>query len=506
MGLNGFDVAVIVLYLACVTAFGMHFRKKQNTIKGYFLAGNTIPWWAISLSIVAAETSTLTIISVPGMAYKQDFRFLQLVIGYMIGRVIISLLLIPHYFRGDLVTAYQLIERRFGQRLRGLTAGLFLLTRAAADGVRVFAIAIVVGIALSGLLRGYSDLARDVAAIAIVLILTLVYTFKGGMSTVIWMDVIQLSVYIAGTVIGLFTIVHLVPGGWHAAYGMAAEAGKFHVFQFGWNFYAKYTFWSGVIGGAFLTTASHDTDQLIVMRLLASRNERNAKKALIVSGVLVLFQFALFLLIGALLFSFYKLLQPAATFGRMDAIYPTFVVNSMPHGISGLLVSAILAAAMSSLSASLYSLSSTTIIDFYSRFNPGASEKRKMFLSRMATIGWGVVLFALAIMWRQSSQNVLENGLLIASVAYGSLLGVFMLGVLTRRASESGAMVGMVCGFALNIFLWQFPVWHGQKVPYTWYVPLGSIVTFGIGYGASFFLRRSMPVEPVSGVRSQEHP
>ena len=223
MGLNGFDVAVIVLYLACVTAFGMHFRKKQNTIKGYFLAGNTIPWWAISLSIVAAETSTLTIISVPGMAYKQDFRFLQLVIGYMIGRVIISLLLIPHYFRGDLVTAYQLIERRFGQRLRGLTAGLFLLTRAAADGVRVFAIAIVVGIALSGILRGYSDLARDVAAIAIVLILTLVYTFKGGMSTVIWMDVIQLSVYIAGTVIGLFTIVHLVPGGWHAAYGMAAE-------------------------------------------------------------------------------------------------------------------------------------------------------------------------------------------------------------------------------------------------------------------------------------------
>jgi Na+/proline symporter len=249
-----------------------------------------------------------------------------------------------------------------------------------------------------------------------------------------------------------------------------------------------------VIGGAFLTTASHGTDQLIVMRLLASRNERSAKMALIASGVIVLFQFALFLLIGALLFVFYKLTPPTASFGRMDAIYPTFVVNSMPHGISGLLVSAILAAAMTNLSASLYSLSSTTIIDFYSRFNPGASEKRKMFLSRMATICWGVVLFALAIMWRQSSQNVLENGLLIASVAYGSLLGVFMLGVLTRRASESGAMVGMVCGFALNLFLWQF-----TRVPYTWYVPLGSIVTFAVGYGASFFLRRTMPVEPAIG-------
>jgi SSS family transporter len=497
MGLNLFDVAVIVLYLACVTAFGMHFRKKQNTIKGYFLAEKTIPWWAISLSIVAAETSTLTIISVPGMAYEQDFRFLQLVIGYMIGRVIISLLLIPHYFRGDLVTAYQLIERRFGQRLRSLTAGLFLMTRAAADGVRVFAIAIVVGIALSGLLHGYSDLGRDVTAIAIVIALTLLFTFKGGMATVIWTDIVQLSVYLTGTVIGLFTIVHLVPGGWHAAYGMASAAGKFHVFQFGWNFYAKYTFWSGVIGGAFLTTASHGTDQLIVMRLLASRSERYAKMALLMSGVLVLFQFALFLLIGALLFVFYKLLPPAAIFVRSDRIYPTFVVNYMPHGISGLLVSAILAAAMSNLSASLYSLSSTTIIDFYSRFNPGVTEKRKMFLSRMATIGWGIVLFGLAIVVRQSGQKVLEIGLSIASVAYGSLLGVFMLGVLTRRASESGAMVGMVCGFALNIFLWQF-----TPVPYTWYVPLGSIVTFTIGYGASFFLRRTMPVEQVTEFRA----
>jgi SSS family transporter len=490
MGLNGFDVAVIVLYLAGVTAFGMHFRKKQDTIKGYFLAEKTIPWWAISLSIVAAETSTLTIISVPGMAYEQDFRFLQLVIGYMIGRVIISLLLIPHYFRGDLVTAYQLIERRFGQRLRSLTAGLFLLTRAAADGVRVFAIAIVVGIALSGFLRGFSDLSRDLAAIAIVITLTLLFTFKGGMATVIWTDIVQLSIYLTGTVIGLFTIIHLVPGGWNAAYGMAASAGKFHVFEFGWNFYAKYTFWSGVIGGAFLTTASHGTDQLIVMRLLASRSERYAKMALVASGVLVLFQFSLFLLIGALLFVFYKLLPPAAAFVRSDRIYPTFVVNYMPHGISGLLISAILAAAMSNLSASLYSLSSTTIIDFYSRFNPGVSEKRKMFLSRMATIGWGIVLFGLAIVVRQSGQKVLEIGLSIASVAYGSLLGVFMLGVLTRRASESGAMVGMVCGFALNIFLWQF-----TEVPYTWYVALGSIVTFAIGYGASFLLPRVMPVE-----------
>ena len=479
MGLNALDVAVIVAYLGCVTAFGMRFRKKESTVRGYFLAERTIPWWAISLSIVAAETSTLTIISVPGIAYEKDFRFLQLVIGYLIGRVIISVLLIPHYFRGNLVTAYQLIERRFGQKLRSLTAGLFLITRAAAEGVRVFAVAIVVGIALNGVLGGYSDFNRDVAAIAIVSALTLIYTFKGGMAAVIWTDVVQLAVYVTGSLAGLFTILHLVPGGWHTVYGVASAAGKFRVFDFSWNFYATYTFWSGVIGGTFLTTASHGTDQLIVQRLLSSRSERQAKIALLASGVIVMIQFSLFLLIGATLYVFYKMFPPAVEFTRADTIFPTFIVSRMPHGISGLLISAILAAAMANLSAALNSLSSTTIVDFYSRINPGASEARRVMLSRVSTLGWGVILFALAIVAR-SGGKVLEVGLSIASVAYGSLLGVFMLGVLTRRATERGAMVGMLCGFVLNVYLWQF-----TQIPFPWYVPLGSTVTFLTGYSMS---------------------
>jgi SSS family transporter len=481
MGLNRWDVAVIVVYLTAVTGFGMHFRKQQNTLTGYFLAGKTIPWWAIALSIVAAETSTLTIISVPGMAYEKDFAFLQLVMGYLIGRVIISVVLIPHYFRGDLVTAYQLIERRFGGRLRTLTAGLFLITRAAAEGVRVFAVSIVVGIALGGLLGGFSDLGRDVAAIALVTALTLIYTIKGGMAAVIWTDVVQLTVYLTGAMVGLFTIVHLVPGGWQTVHGVAAEAGKFRIFYFSWNFYATYTLWSGVIGGAFLTTASHGTDQLIVQRLLSSRSERQAKMALLASGVMVLFQFSLFLLIGAMLFVFYKLFPPVVEFQRADRIFPSFVVTQMPHGISGLLISAILAAAMSNLSAALYSLSSTTMVDFYLRWNPEASEARKVRLSRVATVGWGVVLFGLAIVARRSGR-VLEVGLSIASVAYGSLLGVFLLGVLTRKATERGAMIGMLCGFLLNLYLWQF-----TRVPFTWYVALGSVTTFAVGYGASWF-------------------
>ena len=498
MGLNALDMTVIALYLAGVTLFGMRFREKAHTLRGYFLAENTIPWWAISLSIVAAETSTLTIISVPGLAYERDFRFLQLVIGYLIGRAIISVILIPQYFRGDLVTAYQLIERRFGQRLRSLTAGLFLVTRAAAEGVRVFAVAIVIGIALGNLLDGFSDFGRndfrrDVSAIAIVSLLTLIYTLKGGMAAVIWTDVVQLAVYIVGTLAGFFTILHLVPGGWHTVHSIAAEAGKFRVFDFSWNFYATYTFWSGVIGGAFLTTASHGTDQLIVQRLLSARSERQSKLALLASGILVLFQFSLFLLIGAMLYVFYKLFPPVVAFTRADTIFPTFVVTRMPHGISGLLISAILAAAMANLSAALNSLSSTTMVDFYSRINPTASERHRLFLSRLTTVGWAVVLFALAIVARRGGK-VLEAGLSIASVAYGSLLGVFLLGVLTRKASERGAMAGMLCGFLLNLYLWQF-----TKVPFTWYVALGSTATFVIGYGASLFLLRSDEVEGVTG-------
>jgi len=481
-GLNRLDLAVIFAYLLGVTAFGLRFRRHRHSIRDYFLADNTIPWWALSLSIVAAETSTLTIISVPGLAYETDFRFLQLVLGYVVGRIIVSFVLIPQYFRGQLVTAYQLIDRRFGRRLRALTAGLFLITRAAAEGVRVYAIAIVVGVALSGALAGMSPLGRDLSAIAIVSLLTLMYTFEGGIAAVIWTDVVQLAIYLGGTLVGLSVVLHLLPGGWSTVSTVAGEAGKFRVFDFSWNFHSTYTFWSGVVGGAFLTCATHGTDQLIVQRLLAARSQAQSKTALISSGIAVLAQFALFLFMGAALFVFYRLYPPAAPFTRSDTIFPTFVVTQLPHGVSGLLISAILAAAMSNLSAALNSLSSTTVIDFYSRWNPSAREKQRLRVSRVATAIWTLALFALAIFARRGGR-VLELGLSIASVSYGCLLGVFMLGVLTRRASERGAMAGMLVGFLLNAYLWMF-----TRIPFTWYVAFGSLVTFVVGYSASFAL------------------
>jgi len=477
MGLNSLDLAIIAVYLAGITLFGLRFRKRQRSLRDYFLADRNIPWWAIALSIVAAETSTLTIISIPGLAYDTNFTFLQVVLGYLVGRVIISFVLLPHYFRGDLYTAYELIERRFGRRLRSLTAGLFLLTRAAAEGVRVYAVSIVVALALG---------TGEVASIAIITALTLIYTFEGGLAAVIWTDVVQTLIYVGGTFIGLLMIIHRVPGGWPAIHNVAASAGKLRVFDFTPDFWRPYTFWAGLLGGAFLTTASHGTDQLIVQRLLAARNQRQSVTALLSSGVAIFFQFALFLMIGVMLFAYYRV--PSSTFGRADKIFPTFIVSRMPHGISGLLIAAILAAAMSNLSAALNSLASTSIIDFYLRRKPQVDERRRLQFSRLATLIWALVLFGLAVLSLHKVGRVVEVGLQIASVAYGALLGVFLLGVLTRRARQSGAIFGMLCGFAVELYLWL-----GTRVPWTWYVLIGTVVTFVAGYLASASFRNDKP-------------
>jgi solute:Na+ symporter, SSS family len=491
LGLNRLDLVIIAAYLAGITLFGLRFRKRQRTMRDYFLADRDIPWWAISLSIVAAETSTLTIISIPGLAYDSNFTFLQVVMGYVIGRVIISFVLLPQYFRGELYTAYQLIERRFGPELRTVTAGLFLLTRAAAEGVRVYAVSIVVSIALG---------TGEVTSIAIITLLTLIYTFEGGLAAVIWTDVVQTFIYVGGTLVGLVTILHLVPGGWASVRENASGLHKFQVFDLSFftspffnsplfnsaapahwphlNLATPYTLWAGVIGGAFLTTASHGTDQLIVQRLLAARNQRQSALALLSSGVAVFFLFALFLFVGVALFAYYRV--PSAVFGRADRIYPTFIVSRMPHGIAGLLIAAILAAAMSNLSAALNSLSSSSMMDFYLRFRSAASETTRMRLARLATLAWAAVLFGLALLALHRVGRVVVVGLQIASVAYGALLGVFLLGVLTKRSNQSGALIGMICGLAMELYLWL-----DSAVAWTWWVCIGTFVTFGVGYAVS---------------------
>ncbi|MHB1022381.1 MAG: sodium:solute symporter family transporter [Acidobacteriaceae bacterium] len=483
------DLLLVVLYLIGITIFGLRFRQKERSLRSYFLADRSIPWWAIALSIVAAETSTLTIISVPGLAYAGDFGFLQIVFGYLLGRILVCILFLPKYFQGELFTAYQLIDRRFGHRLHKVTALLFLLTRAAAEGVRVFAVSIVVGIAIG---------TNDILSIAIISVLTLIYTLEGGMAAVIWTDVVQMIIYIAGTLIGLWTLGQHIPGGWTTIHHIAGAAGKFHMLHFAVNLTTTYTFWAGLIGGTFLTMASHGTDQLMVQRLLAAKNLRESRLALLSSGVVILLQFSLFLLAGAGLYVFYMQHPPAVAFASADRIFPSFIVEQMPIGISGLLVAAILAAAMSNLSAALNSLSSTSVIDFYLRWRPTADERERTIISRASTLLWALVLFALAVFSRRGG-HVVEVGLAIASVAYGALLGVFLLGTLTRNANENGAILGMITGFALNVFLWRQTAalhWtmagHSFTIPHvawTWYVPIGTLVTFCVGYICSLLLR-----------------
>ncbi|MBS1855597.1 MAG: sodium:solute symporter [Acidobacteria bacterium] len=472
-----FDLAIILAYLAGITLFGAHFRRGQKNLRDYFLGGRTAPWWAISLSIVSAETSTLTIVGTPALAFGGNMAFLQLVLGYLLARIVISFLFLPHYFRGEMFTAYELMRRRFGEGIRKLTATIFLVTRALAEGVRVFAISLVISIVLG---------TGEIASIVLITLLTLFYTFEGGMTAVIWTDVVQMTLYVVGAVGSFFVILGKIPGGWDHVVTVAAAAHKFDVFdfRFAWNmefFSRTYSFWAGLAGGCFLTTASHGTDQLMVQRLLSARNQSQSRAALLASWAVIFVQFTLFLLIGVLLFVYYGDLHLPVPAQR-DRIYPEFVWNSLPPGAAGIIVAAILAAAMANLSAALNSLASTTVVDFYRARKKELDEKKSILLARLATVAWGLVLLAIAIGAAQVSKSVLDTGLKIASVPFGALLGVFLLGVLTKKPGQSAAIAGTVAGLGTVLYI---NFW--TPIAWSWYVLIGTTVTFGVGLAASFF-------------------
>lgn len=475
-----FDLGVIVLYLIGITWFGARFKDSQKSLRDYFLGGRNTPWWAIGFSIVSAETSTLTVIGTPALAFGGNFGFLQVVLGYLFARIAITSLFLPHYFKGELFTAYELMQRRFGIRLRRLTAGTFLLLRALAEGVRVFAISIVISIILG---------MGEIGSIIIIVCLTLFYTFEGGMTAVIWTDVVQMILYVGGAIVSLFVILDKIPGGWPEVVQLASAAGKFQIFDFHFAptmafFSQPYSFWAGVVGGCFLTTASHGTEQLMVQRLLSAKNEKESRLALFASWGVILFQFTLFLVIGVILWVHYSQTGLQAPHPP-DRIYPQFIWNSLPVGVAGLVIAAILAAAMSNLSAALNALASTSIMDFYKLRRPDLPEAHYLRLAKFATLAWGAVLFCIGVLARQV-QSVLEAGLGIASILYGALLGVFLLGVLTRRVCERDAMIGMLAGLCVNLYI-KF----ATPVAWTWYVLIGTLVTTGAALLASLLLPAS---------------
>jgi SSS family transporter len=482
MGFTTLDYVIVVAYLIGMAVLGVVSGGKQTSTRDYFLGSKEIPWWAVCFAIVATETSTLTFISIPGLAYTTNLNFLQVTFGYLLGRIVISYVLLPAYAKGELVTAYQLLARRFGPTMRNLTSVTFMFTRVLADGVRLFATAIPLAILLKGW-QSFTDVPNEqvyIVSITVMAAITLVYTFIGGVRAVIWTDVVQMFIYLAGAVGAIFIISHELPAG---GFNIPAEKLSFLNVGFGlsWNefFKSPYTLVASLIGGAFLSMASHGTDQIIVQRLLTVKTLEGSRRALIGSGVVVIIQFAIFLAIGLLLYAFYDA-SSLSQLGllKADEIFPKFIIERMPSGLSGIIIAGLLAAAMSTLSGSVNSLASATMNDIYKPyFGRQNSDARDLFLSRLFSLVWCVVLVGVAIFFISNTSNALvELALSIASVTYGGLLGSFLLGVLFKRVKQMDAMIGFIAGIATMAF-----VFSQTTIAWTWFTFIGCVVTLVAG-------------------------
>lgn len=471
--LHTIDFAVIIVYLVGMVAFGIYMGGRQSNVRDYFLGNRNLPWWAVCLSVVATESSALTVISVPAFAYLGAFTFLQLVLGYLIGRILVAFVLLPRYYRGDLTTAYAFLGQRFGRRMQGATSVTFLVTRLLADGVRLFATAIVLKVILDayGLDLSYWQI------ILITSIVTVLYTYIGGIRAVVWVDTAQMGFYFVGGLIVIAILAGQMPAGF---LGNAAEAGKTQVVNFTSNpLTDPYSFITAVIGGAALSMASHGADQLIVQRLLACRSEADGKKAVIGSAFIVGLQFAVFLVVGLLVWGYYggQSLEQLGV-ARADEIFPTFIVEGLPAGLSGLLLVGILAAAMSTLSSSLSALSSSTMSDLYQRISRRPlSDARGLRLARVFTLVWGLIFFVFASLFQSQDNLVVELGLGIAGFTYGGLLGAFLLGLYVRRARETDAMIA----FLVAIAVMGYVVFGGVPIAYPWYTLIGVAITLLVG-------------------------
>ncbi|MCZ6768788.1 MAG: sodium:solute symporter [Acidobacteria bacterium] len=467
MGFTALDYAVLFLYLIASAAFGALIGRGQKNINDYFLAGRKMPWWAISFSIVATETSTLTFIGAPAIAYTGNLTFLQVILGYFFGRLLVSFFLIPSYFKGKIQTAYEVLNLRFGPKVQGFSALLFLASRSLADGVRLFATGLVLSVV--------TDIS-DTWSVIIIGAVTIAYTLWGGMRAVVWNDVVQLLLYLTGAILAFFIILTRIPNGWPEVVSLAAPLQKFQFLDFTFSLGATYTFWAGLLGGAFLTFATHGTDQMMVQRYLACGSRRGSQVALILSGLLVFFQFLLFLIIGVMLYAFYQHFPLAQELEQVDRIFPIFIVQEMPPGVSGLIIAAIFAAAMSTLSSSLNSLASSSLNDFYKNYRvKDAPPAHYLKVSRMFTLGWGAVLIGISMLARNWGE-VLEVGLTITTITMGSLLGIFLLGLRRTRMGEGAALAGMAAGLVIMLAVH----WSGE-VAWTWYVLIGTAVTYGVG-------------------------
>ena len=495
------DLFVLVAYLAGTTWLGIYLGRDQKDAKDYFIAGQKIPWWAILFSVVATETSALTFISIPGVAYLGNLGFLQVATGYLLGRIVVAYTLLPRYYHGELVTAYALLERRFGLHTRRFASVTFMVTRGFGDSVRIFATAIPIAIIIGPALpAGYTK----PVSILVLGILTLIYTYHGGMRAVVWTDVVQTVVYLLGGFGAVYLIGQGVDGGWGSILSRAGTEGKLGGLSFYTGFDRPHTIFAGLIGGAFLSMASHGADQLIVQRLLTASTLKDARKALIGSGVAVVIQFTLFLMIGIGLWAFFE----NRAFPAPDAIFPTFIVENMPPGMTGLVIAAILAASMSTLSGSINSLGAATTHDIYLPLTKRrADDPATLRMGKLFSLAWGIALLTASLLYREQGTPVVIVALSIASFTYGALLGGFFLGILWKRAIQRDAITGMAVGILVMTFVvfskQLGPLLPGiggtlasfSRIAWPWYVLIGTTVTMTVGILSSFTHSEPAPRE-----------
>ena len=495
------DLVIIFGYLIGITAFGVLFSGKQETTEDYFVGDRSVPWWAIAMSIVATETSTITFVSVPGIAFAKggNFQFLQLVFGYLLGRIVISLLFIPLYFKGELLSVYELLGDRFGRRVKMLASALFVVMRNIADGIRLLLTAIVLAAVWTSFYPNTDPATVIVASIVLLGLVMIVFTFYGGMVAVIWVEVVQLVIYIGGAAAAAVVLIQNIDGGLSGTIALGEQFNKFSVFDFGWDITKTYTFWSGLLGGCFLTMSTHGTDQYLVQRYLCTSKPFSAAAALLSSGLVVLGQFIGFLFIGVLLFAFYAPYKAAeyvqagvagsgiaATFPFLkgDQVFPNFITEHMPAGLSGLVVAAIFAAALSS---SLNSIAATAVNDLYKPFAPEASDRKIVKIAGWLTVIVGIVQIVIAVGFMSSGESALALALSVASLINGPILGVFLVGTLIKRAKEVHALFGMIASICVMVYILL-----ATKIAWTWYAFIGSLVTLIVAWLASIiFTQRS---------------
>jgi SSS family transporter len=469
--LSPVDVSIVVAYGLATTLLGVWFTRRQRDLNTYFVGDRDVNWFLVLVSIVATETSTVTFLSVPGRAFAGggNLTFLQLAFGYFVGRIVIAWLLLPQYLGGKLVSAYQLLRQRFNPAVQRTASAIFLLTRVAADGLRLYLAAL--------LLEQFTGWGTPIS-ILVIGAATMLYTYLGGMQAVIWTDLIQFAIYITGALLAGYFILANVHGGWAGFVAAGDAADKFQLFVFRADLTQPYTFWAGLIGGAFFTMASHGADQMMVQRYLCSRSLTQARLALVGSGFVVLAQFLLFLLIGVGLFVLaaqHTLDLPEGT--RDDAVFGYFIVHFLPPGVIGILVAAVLAASMATLASSLNSGASAFVADFYRPLWPGRSERHYLRVSRAMTSFWGLTRVAVALLAVPflGARAVVDQVLAVAGVTTGMILGLFLLGSLPRPVGSRAALAGLVAGFVVVSL-----VWLGTPLAYPWYAAVGACVTVGV--------------------------